>query len=223
MALGLLDGGAAAGQAGVERADPRLLPGEEVIRRAVRPGDAEVEVPDDRVPGVVDAEGRVRVPPGPGFDVAGVDVDGDRLLVVGPLPVVVIVGDPGVVAPVVRGDPNGPEHLVQGAGVADPRVVAARARPGVLGVEALADESALLADPPVFPRRAVLGADVEAGDVVPVTADVEVIARSELGQRLAGRAAVLAQLAVVLPAPVPSCSSCQVSVASRVVDTSISE
>ena len=162
------------------------------------------------------------MPPGPGFDVAGVDIDGDRLLVVGPLPVVVIVGDPGVIAPVVRGDPDGPENLVQGAGVADPGVLAARAGPGVLGVEALADESALLADPPVFPRRAVPGADVEAGGVVPVTADVEVIARGQLGQRLAGRAAVLTQFTVVLPAP-SSCSSCQVSVASMVVEVSISE
>ena len=195
--LGRLEGGTAAGQAGEERADPPLLSHEDVIRPPVRPGDAEVELADDCVPGVIHAEGRLRVPPRPGLDVTGVDVDSDRLLVVSPLPVVVIVGDPSVVAPVMRGDANGPDHLVQGAGVADPRVLAARAGPGVLGVETLTDEPAQLAHPPVLPRRSGLGADVEAGDVVPDLPDVEVIAGRQLGERLAGRAGVFAWLAVV--------------------------
>ena len=170
--------------AGPERADPGLHAGEVDGRRAVGAGEAEVEVPDDRVPGVVDAEGGAARAATTRLDVAGVDVDGDGLVVVGPLPVVVIVGDAGVVAPVVGGDAGRLEHLVQG--LASPiRGLPQRGQGGhVAGVEASRTKPQSWQTRQLLPGRAGLAADVEAGDVVPVAVDVVVVAGRELGQRL---------------------------------------
>ena len=118
-------------------------PASRSVRLPVGPADAEVEGADHRAPGEVDTEGAVRVPPRTGLDVLGVDVHGERPLVELAVPVVAVVGDPRVVAPVVRGDPAGPQDLVQRAGVAELRVAAARAGAGVLGGESLADVAAL--------------------------------------------------------------------------------
>src|SRR5262249_30484891 len=139
--------------------------------------NAQVEVPDDRAPGEIDAERLTSVPPRAWFDVLGVDIDGDGPLVVLALPVVAVVGDARIVTAIDRCDPHRAQHLVQRASVADLGVVAPRAWTGVLGGERFPDVPALLAYPPQLPRRTRKPADVQAGDLVPVTADVEVVPR----------------------------------------------
>ena len=137
--------GAAAGHAGVERADPGVLPGEAGRspggRRRATP---RLKVPDDRVPGVVHAEGaRSRAA------TTRLDVARDRRRRRSPARSTVRSRSSSSSA--IRASSRrscevtrtGPQDLVQRAGVADLRVAAARAGAGVLGGEALADVAAL--------------------------------------------------------------------------------
>ncbi len=145
-------GRAAAGRAHVEVRDLPLLPREPGRVAPVGAPHAEVEAAHDGVPGEVDAEHGVGVPPRAGRDVGAVDVDGDGVLVEAALPLVGVVADPGLVAPVVGEHPRRLQHLVQVLHGADGGVAAPGARRDIVRrVEARADVPAARADPPVLP------------------------------------------------------------------------